>query len=257
MFGWWRRRKELQARVDADATAMIAEFGASACHVARDRALEQRLHKIVDAERTPSTGTLCASKSGSGQDGRPQTRRRNILRTADEPGHPIRGHGRGTGGTWHRLRRRVLREMRELVAGADPHSATCHDPRQDRRAHGLPELRRAPCRSRSRLARRTPDRSLNVWREGDDRCSGGYDSDSEFNSRHSVAVAAGGAVAPLRLRLELVEFDDHRFHMALSLLRVNRTVDLGFRAARIRLGRAQSRSSRAIPRPFRPARSRL
>ena len=30
MFGWWRRRKELQARVDADATAMIAEFGASA-----------------------------------------------------------------------------------------------------------------------------------------------------------------------------------------------------------------------------------
>ena len=53
MFGWWRRRKELHAHVDADATAMIAEFGASAYHVARDRALEQRLHKIVDAERTP------------------------------------------------------------------------------------------------------------------------------------------------------------------------------------------------------------
>jgi len=58
MFGWWRRRKELHARVDADATAMIAEFGASAYHVARDRALEQRLHKIVDAERTPEHWNL-------------------------------------------------------------------------------------------------------------------------------------------------------------------------------------------------------
>ena len=58
MFGWWRRRKELQARVDADATAMIAEFGASACHVARDRALEQRLHKIVDADRSPEHWNL-------------------------------------------------------------------------------------------------------------------------------------------------------------------------------------------------------
>ena len=52
MFGWWRRRKELQARVDADAAAMIAEHGDSAYWIARDRALEFRLHKIVDAERT-------------------------------------------------------------------------------------------------------------------------------------------------------------------------------------------------------------
>ena len=41
-------------------------------------------------------------------------------------------------------------------------------------------------------------------------------------------MAAGGAVAPMRLRQELVEFDDQRFHMALSFLRVNRTVDLDF-----------------------------
>jgi len=53
MFGWWRRRKEMQARVDAEAVAMITELGDSAYWVARDRALELRLHKIVDAERTP------------------------------------------------------------------------------------------------------------------------------------------------------------------------------------------------------------
>ncbi len=52
MFGWWRRRRELQARIDADAVAMIAELGDSAYWVARDRALELRLHKIVDAGRT-------------------------------------------------------------------------------------------------------------------------------------------------------------------------------------------------------------
>ncbi len=53
MFGWWRRRKEMKARVDADARAMIAEHGDSAYWVARDRALELRLHKVVDADRTP------------------------------------------------------------------------------------------------------------------------------------------------------------------------------------------------------------
>jgi hypothetical protein len=53
MFGWWQRRKESQGRVGADASAMIAEFGDSAYWVARDRALELRLHKIIDAERTP------------------------------------------------------------------------------------------------------------------------------------------------------------------------------------------------------------
>jgi hypothetical protein len=52
IFDWLRRRREAQARIDADATAMIAEFGDSAYQVARDRALEQRLHKIIDAERT-------------------------------------------------------------------------------------------------------------------------------------------------------------------------------------------------------------
>ena len=35
MFGWWRRRRELKTRVDADATAMIVEHGDSAYWVAR------------------------------------------------------------------------------------------------------------------------------------------------------------------------------------------------------------------------------
>ena len=50
---WLKRRRERQARIDADATAMIAEHGDSAYWVARDRALEFRLHKVVDADRTP------------------------------------------------------------------------------------------------------------------------------------------------------------------------------------------------------------
>ena len=53
MFGWWRRRRELKDRIDADATAMVAEHGDSAYWVARDRALELRLHRIIDADRTP------------------------------------------------------------------------------------------------------------------------------------------------------------------------------------------------------------
>jgi hypothetical protein len=52
MFGWWRRRKEMRAAIIAEADAMIAEHGDSAYWVARDRALEERLHKIIDAERT-------------------------------------------------------------------------------------------------------------------------------------------------------------------------------------------------------------
>ncbi len=52
IFNWLRRRREAQARIDDDAAAMIAEHGDSAYWVARDRALEQRLHKIVDTERT-------------------------------------------------------------------------------------------------------------------------------------------------------------------------------------------------------------
>jgi hypothetical protein len=53
MFDWWRRRKELKARLDADVSNMIAEHGDSAYWVARDRALELRLHKVIDADRTP------------------------------------------------------------------------------------------------------------------------------------------------------------------------------------------------------------
>jgi hypothetical protein len=53
IFSWLRRRRKAQALIDADALAMISEFGDSAYWVARDRALEQRLYKIVDAERTP------------------------------------------------------------------------------------------------------------------------------------------------------------------------------------------------------------
>jgi hypothetical protein len=35
MFGWWRCRRELKTRIDADATAMIVEHGDSAYWVAR------------------------------------------------------------------------------------------------------------------------------------------------------------------------------------------------------------------------------
>jgi hypothetical protein len=58
MLGWRRRRKEMKARVEADATAMIAEYGDSAYHVARDRALELRLHKVIEAERPPEHWNL-------------------------------------------------------------------------------------------------------------------------------------------------------------------------------------------------------
>ena len=53
MFAWWKQRKLMRARIVADAEAMIAEHGDSAYWVARDRALEGRLYKVVDAERTP------------------------------------------------------------------------------------------------------------------------------------------------------------------------------------------------------------
>jgi hypothetical protein len=52
-FGWLRRRRERKARIDADASTTIAKHGASAYWVARDSALEFRLHKVVDADRTP------------------------------------------------------------------------------------------------------------------------------------------------------------------------------------------------------------
>jgi hypothetical protein len=52
MFGWWKQRKKLRAAVVAEAEAMIAEHGDSAYWVARDRALEERLHKIIDADKT-------------------------------------------------------------------------------------------------------------------------------------------------------------------------------------------------------------
>ena len=57
-----------------------------------------------------------------------------------------------------------------------------------------------------------------------------YDSDAEFNFRHSVAVDLRGAsrCSNASSLQELVEFDDQRFHMALSFLGVNRTVDLDF-----------------------------
>jgi hypothetical protein len=51
-FAWLERRRKERALIDSDIAAMIEQFGGSAYHVARDRALEQRLHKIVDAERT-------------------------------------------------------------------------------------------------------------------------------------------------------------------------------------------------------------
>ncbi|WP_296710959.1 hypothetical protein [Rhodoblastus sp.] len=53
IIGWWRRRKELRARINAEARVLIAERGDAAYHVARSRALEYRLHKVVDPDRTP------------------------------------------------------------------------------------------------------------------------------------------------------------------------------------------------------------
>lgn len=53
VLGWLRRRRERKARVETDAAEMIAEHGDSAYWVARDRALEFRLHKVVDPDRTP------------------------------------------------------------------------------------------------------------------------------------------------------------------------------------------------------------
>jgi hypothetical protein len=53
MFGWWKKRLQFQAQIDAEAEALIAAHGDSAYHVARDRALECRLYKVVDPERTP------------------------------------------------------------------------------------------------------------------------------------------------------------------------------------------------------------
>jgi hypothetical protein len=73
MFSWWRRRRELQSRIDADASAMITEFGDSAYWVARDRALELRLHNILDAERSSEHWNLV----------RFEIRRRTGVRPAD------------------------------------------------------------------------------------------------------------------------------------------------------------------------------
>jgi hypothetical protein len=50
---WLRRRREARALIAADASAIITEHGESAYWVALDRALELRLHKVIDAERTP------------------------------------------------------------------------------------------------------------------------------------------------------------------------------------------------------------
>ncbi len=73
MFGWWKQRKIIRARIVADAEAMIAEHGDSAYWVARDRALEGRLYKIIDAERT----------SDHWDQVRFEIRRRTGLRTTD------------------------------------------------------------------------------------------------------------------------------------------------------------------------------
>lgn len=53
IFAWLKRRRQARALVERDAAAMIAEYGDAAYHEARDRALSERLYKIVDADRTP------------------------------------------------------------------------------------------------------------------------------------------------------------------------------------------------------------
>lgn len=52
IFAWFEKRRQARALVESDATDMIEQYGHSAYHVARDRALEQQLHKIIDAHRT-------------------------------------------------------------------------------------------------------------------------------------------------------------------------------------------------------------
>lgn len=54
IFAWLERRRQTRALIERDATALIAEYGDSAYHEARDRALSERLYKIIDAERTPA-----------------------------------------------------------------------------------------------------------------------------------------------------------------------------------------------------------
>lgn len=49
IFAWLKKRRQARALVERDAAALIAEFGESAYHEARDRALSERLYKIIDA----------------------------------------------------------------------------------------------------------------------------------------------------------------------------------------------------------------
>jgi hypothetical protein len=53
LFDWSKKRRELNARVDADAAAIIAEHGLFAYGIARDRALEFQFHTVADPRLTP------------------------------------------------------------------------------------------------------------------------------------------------------------------------------------------------------------
>jgi hypothetical protein len=52
IFAWLARRKQEREQIRRDADALIAEHGDAAYHIARDRALSERLYKIIDAERS-------------------------------------------------------------------------------------------------------------------------------------------------------------------------------------------------------------
>lgn len=48
---WWKRREQSRVMVDADAAALIAEFGDQAYYIARQRASECRQRHTIDANR--------------------------------------------------------------------------------------------------------------------------------------------------------------------------------------------------------------
>jgi hypothetical protein len=72
-----------KSRIDADAAAMIADHSETAYWLARDRALELRLHKIVEPDWTSDPWDGSASRSEGGPAEAPM-RPLAALRTTDE-----------------------------------------------------------------------------------------------------------------------------------------------------------------------------
>jgi hypothetical protein len=51
IFGWHQRRQAAGVLIGNDASTLMQEFGDSAYHVARDRALAVRRGEVIDANR--------------------------------------------------------------------------------------------------------------------------------------------------------------------------------------------------------------